>query len=103
MTARYIGEVDLIRTCADKVRSHNAEAAMDAAIGAAGITRLIGYQVSKACHEGRLRTVLQGFKPEAMPVNLLYLGEGSLPLKTRAFIDFTVPRPRDRLTRARPL
>ncbi len=33
-----------------------------------------------------------------MPASLIYLAQGRLPMKTRAFIDFAVGRLRDRLS-----
>jgi hypothetical protein len=36
--------------------------------------------------------VLEDFEPEPWPVSLVYAGQGLLPLKLRAFIDFAAPR-----------
>jgi DNA-binding transcriptional LysR family regulator len=71
---------------------NTAEAAIDAAIAGAGITRVLSYQVVDAIRAGTLVMVLQGFEPEPMPVSLVYAAQGLLPLKLRAFIDFAVPR-----------
>src|SRR5664279_706184 len=71
---------------------NTAEAAIDAAIAGAGITRVLSYQVVDAVRAGTLVMVLQGFEPEPMPVSLVYAAQGLLPLKLRAFIDFAVPR-----------
>lgn len=71
---------------------NTAEAAIDAAIAGAGITRVLCYQIVNAVRDGRLVVVLEDFEPEPMPVSLVYSAQGLLPLKLRAFIDFAVPR-----------
>lgn len=71
---------------------NTAEAAIDAAVAGAGITRVLSYQVVDAVRAGTLVMVLEDFEPEPMPVSLVYAAQGLLPLKLRAFIDFAVPR-----------
>ena len=71
---------------------NTAEAAIDAAIAGAGITRVLSYQIVDAVRAGTLVVVLQNFEPEPMPISLVYAAQGLLPLKLRAFIDFAVPR-----------
>ena len=71
---------------------NTAEAAIDAAVAGAGITRVLSYQVVDAVRAGTLVMVLEDFEPEPMPVSLVYAAQGLLPLKLRAFIDFSVPR-----------
>jgi hypothetical protein len=39
-----------------------------------------------------LVTVLSSFEPATSPVSLVYVGQGPLPLKIRAFVDFAAPR-----------
>jgi DNA-binding transcriptional LysR family regulator len=74
-----------------------AEAVLDAAIAGAGITRLYSYHVADAVRDGRLEVLLTGFEPRPLPVNIVYLGGGLVPLKVRAFIDFAAPQLRARL------
>ena len=50
-----------------------------------------------AIRAGALQTVLPAFEPAAAPVSLVYDGQGALPLKLRAFLDFAVPELRQRL------
>jgi DNA-binding transcriptional LysR family regulator len=68
------------------------EAAIDAAIAGAGITRVLSYQIADALRTGVLAEVLQTFEPARMPVNLVYTERRLLPLKLRAFLDFAAPR-----------
>lgn len=71
---------------------NTAEAAIDAAIAGVGLTRVLSYQIAAAMSAGRLVTVLQDFAPDPVPVSLVYPGQGSLPMKLRAFLDFAAPR-----------
>ncbi len=77
---------------------NTAEAAVDAAVAGAGITRLLSYQVADALAAGKLVTALEEFEPAPWPVSLLHGGQGMLPLKLRAFLDFAAPRLKSRLT-----
>ena len=69
-----------------------AEAAIDAALAGIGITRVLSYQVAPLIHAGRLIYVLAEFEPTASPVQLVYPGQGRMPMKLRAFLDFITPR-----------
>jgi len=75
-----------------------ADAAIDAAVLGLGLTRVLSYQVADALHDGRLVRVLIDEESPAVPSSLIYAGQGRLPMKTRAFIDFAVGRLRDRLS-----
>ncbi len=74
-----------------------ADAAIAASTLGLGLTRVLSYQVADALREGRLVRVLADDEPPAMPVSLIYTGQGRLPMKTRAFIDFSVGKLRERL------
>jgi DNA-binding transcriptional LysR family regulator len=71
---------------------NTAEAAIDAAIAEVGITRALSYQVASALRAGTLALALREFEPKPWPVSLVYAGQGLLPLKLRAFLDFAAPR-----------
>lgn len=68
------------------------EAAIDAATLAVGVTWVLSYQAAGAVQVDALVLALEKFEPEPWPVSLVYTGQGLLPLKTRAFLDFAVPR-----------
>ncbi|WP_431299089.1 LysR family transcriptional regulator [Tabrizicola sp. BL-A-41-H6] len=74
-----------------------AEAAIDAAVAGLGVTRVLSYQAAAAKNSNLLRTILEPFEPAAMPVSLVYDGQGTLPLKLRAFLDFAAPKLKGRL------
>ena len=71
---------------------NTADAAIAAAIAGTGITRVLSYQVADALAAGELRLVLESFEPEPLPVHLVYPAQSLLPLKLRAFLDFSGPR-----------
>ena len=75
-----------------------ADAAIEAAVLGLGLTRVLSYQVADALQEGRLVRVLIDEESPAVPASLIYPGQGRLPMKTRAFIDFAVGCLRDRLS-----
>lgn len=66
---------------------NTADAAVAAAESGIGITRVLSYQVAPQLADGRLIRVLQEHEPTPSPVNLLYVRQGSIPAKTRAFLD----------------
>jgi len=76
---------------------NTAEAAIDAAVAGVGITRVLSYQIAEALRARTLKILLGDFEPEPSPVNLVYAGQGLLPIKTRAFVDFAVERLRRQL------
>ena len=75
-----------------------ADAAIEAAVLGLGLTRVLSYQVAGALQDGRLVRVLVDHESPEVPANLIYPGQGRLPMKTRAFIDFAAARLRDRLS-----
>jgi DNA-binding transcriptional LysR family regulator len=71
---------------------NTAEAAIDAAVAGLGITRVLSYQITAALRAGALQTVLGDHAPPPSPVSLVHAGQGLMPLKTRAFLDFATER-----------
>jgi DNA-binding transcriptional LysR family regulator len=76
---------------------NTAEAAIDAAIAGVGVTRVLSYQAEAALRAGVLLRMLRRFEPAPMPISLVHAGQGRLPLKLRAFLDFAAPRLKARL------
>jgi DNA-binding transcriptional LysR family regulator len=74
-----------------------AEAVVEAALAGTGIIRLFSYHVASAVKDGKLSLLLEEFEPPPLPINIVYLGGGLLPLKVRAFLDFAAPRLKARL------
>jgi len=76
---------------------NSAEAAIDAAIAGTGLTSVLSYQAEAALRVGSVKLILRDFESPPLPVNFLYLGQGRLPLKVRAWLDFSTPRLRERI------
>lgn len=91
------GHADLVVPVRPRLVINTAEAAVDAAVQGAGITRVLSYQVGDALKSGALTVVLKKSEPEPLPVSLMYTSQRLLPIKLRAFIDFALPRLRARL------
>ena len=76
------------------------DAAIDAGLAGAGVVRTYSYQVADYVRDDLLQLLLEAYEPPPRPVHVVYCRQSRLPLKLRAFIDFVVPRLRDRLTAA---
>lgn len=76
---------------------NTAEAAIDAAVRGAGVTRVLSYQIEKAAQAGKLVIALKKYEHMPVPVSLVYTGQRRLPLKLRVFLDFAAPRLRSAL------
>lgn len=76
------------------------DGAIDAGLSGAGIIRAVSYQIADYVRRGQLTVLFEAFEPLPRPVHLVYDKQGRLPLKLRAFVDFVVPRIRERLIQA---
>ena len=74
-----------------------AEAALVAAAGGAGIARVFSYYMVDLPKARELVNLLEAYEPPPVPVHLIYPGQRHVPLKLRAFLDFSIPRLRARL------
>ena len=72
-------------------------AAIKSALADLGIIRVLSYQVEDELRSGQLQMLLPDFAPEPLPVSLVYPDAELLPLKVRCFLDWTVPRLRERM------
>jgi DNA-binding transcriptional LysR family regulator len=81
----------------------SADAAVEAASAGVGLTNILCYQAAKAIESGALDVVLGDYEPAPAPVNLVHAGQGLLPLKLRAFLDFAAPRLRERMNKGQVL
>jgi DNA-binding transcriptional LysR family regulator len=97
-----VGKVDASVPVHSRLVVNTAEAAIDAAIAGVGVTRVLSYQIATARRADKLEIVLADFEPASWPVSLVYDGQGILPLKLRAFLDFAVPRLKTELSQADP-
>ena len=107
MTSRHVwnfsvGKADIAVPVRSRLAVSTAEAAVDAAVAGIGITRVLSYQMAQALHTGALQIALAAYEPPPWPVSLVHTGQGILPLKLRAFLDFAAPRLKARLAEAGP-
>ena len=70
----------------------NLESACDAARAGIGITMAFSYNVTDLIRSGELVPLLQDFQPSPRPVSFVYSPNRFMPVKLRAFLDFTLPR-----------
>jgi DNA-binding transcriptional LysR family regulator len=82
---------------ASRLVMNSSEAAIVAAKAGAGIARALSYQIDDLVKERSLVTLLEAYEPAPMPVALIYPSQRQVPLKLRAFLDFAIPRLRERL------
>jgi DNA-binding transcriptional LysR family regulator len=73
-----------------------AEAAIDAAVSGFGITRVLSYQAVDALQQRTLLRLLRNHEGPQMPIHVLYPDGRHPPPKLRAFLDFLLPRLRQR-------
>jgi DNA-binding transcriptional LysR family regulator len=73
------------------------EAAVAAAADGAGIAWVLSYLVNDLAKSRAVVTLLEAYEPSPMPVSLVYPTRRQVPLKLRAFLDFSIPRLRERL------
>ncbi len=73
------------------------ESACDAARAGIGIGEAFSYYVADAIKSAELTPLLQGFRPPPLPISFVYSPNRFMPVKLRAFLDFTLPRLRARL------
>lgn len=71
---------------------NSSEAAIDAALTGACITRVLSYMVADHLRAGRLRLVLEDFEAEPLPIHVVYREGRRAPARVRSFVDFVVPR-----------
>ena len=76
---------------------NSVEAAVSAATAGAGIARVLSYQIDDLVRSGALAILLEGYEPSPMPVSFIYPSQRQVPLKLRVFLDFSIPRLRERL------
>jgi DNA-binding transcriptional LysR family regulator len=76
----------------------DSEAAIEAAIAGAGITRVMSYKMEAARRAGTLVLMLEEFEQEPWPVHIVYAERKPIPLKLRAFLKWVTPRLKARLT-----
>ncbi|WP_424970831.1 LysR family transcriptional regulator [Dinoroseobacter sp. S76] len=70
----------------------SAAAAIAIARGGWGLTRVLSYQIGPDLQAGSLRTVLEDYEPEPLPIHLVHVEGRRAPAKIRSFVDFAKAR-----------
>lgn len=92
--------VEMTMAFRSRLSVNTIDAAIEAGLSGAGLIRAMSYQVVDHVRSKRMTIVLESFEPPPPPVHLVYDKQSRLPLKLRAFVDFAVPRLRERLAQA---
>ena len=79
------------------VRSNRASVCIEAAVRGFGLARIARTGVDRELKSGGLKTVLDQYECASIPLHLVYVKQGLMPLKVRAFVDWMAPRIRDKL------
>lgn len=82
---------------ARRLAATTSEAAIDAALAGAGLAQALLYQVVDHVMRGALILVLEEFEPATLPLSVVYQPAPLMPLKLRTFLDFAIPRMKQRL------
>jgi DNA-binding transcriptional LysR family regulator len=80
-----------------RVHATDVVAACEAAKKGLGIARVPNFMVPDDLRTGSLVEVLAAYAPKPFPVHIVYMKQGLMPLKVRAFIDWMSPRLRQAL------
>jgi DNA-binding transcriptional LysR family regulator len=75
----------------------SVDAAVLAALAGAGLARVLSYQIDDLVKARSLVTVMEAYEPPPLPVHVIYPSQRQVPLKLRAFLDFAIPRFRERM------
>jgi DNA-binding transcriptional LysR family regulator len=83
------------------ISTNQIDAALDACLQGLGCGRFLCYQVAAYRKDARLRYVLEAHEPDPLPVSFVYPQARLVSARLRAFIDWVVPRMRERLGTAK--
>jgi DNA-binding transcriptional LysR family regulator len=99
LTWRFLeGDRQVVAPIRSRLCVSTSEAAIQAAIAGAGLTRVMSYKMEAAKRSGALAIVLDNFEQEPLPVNIVYAQRTQVPLKLRTFLNWVTPRLKARLT-----
>jgi DNA-binding transcriptional LysR family regulator len=92
------GTREIVAPIRSRLVVSDSEAAIDAAIAGAGITRVMSYKMEAAKRSGALEIMLEEFELEPLPVHIVYAERNPMPLKLRLFLNWVIPRLKARLS-----
>ena len=71
---------------------NTVDASISAVVTGWGLTRTLSYQVAEHIAAGRLKTVLDEYEEEPLPIHVVHVEGRHVSAKTRAFVDFAVQK-----------
>ncbi|EAR10645.1 LysR substrate-binding domain-containing protein [Reinekea blandensis] len=80
-----------------RFRVNSGQAVVDAAVAQIGFARVLYYQAFPALKVGSLVSVLNEYEREPVPIHMMHVARGRMPLKLLCFLDFAIPRMRTEL------
>jgi DNA-binding transcriptional LysR family regulator len=89
--------VEIAAAIRSRLTVSTSEAAVEAAVAGAGITRVMSYKMEAARRAGALVILLQDYEKDPLPVHIIYTERKPMPLKLRVFLDWLTPRLKARL------
>lgn len=79
-----------------RLMTNSVDAAINACRDGLGIGAFLSYMVQAPIRAGELKPILRKYESEPLPIHFLYPHAKLLSARVRAFIDFAVPRLRER-------
>ncbi|MBB3543609.1 MULTISPECIES: LysR family transcriptional regulator [unclassified Rhizobium] len=67
-------------------------ASIEAAVTGWGLSRTLSYQVAEHLAAGRLKTVIEEYEEEPLPIHVVHVEGRHVSAKTRAFVDFVAQK-----------
>jgi DNA-binding transcriptional LysR family regulator len=89
---RFGGDRPATVRIASRLAVSNIAAGIEVACQGWGLCRALSYQVAPHLEAGTLRTVLEAFEPDPLPVHLVHVEGRRAAAKVRSFLDFAAPR-----------
>jgi DNA-binding transcriptional LysR family regulator len=86
---RQDGEINHLKA-RTRISCATVQAAIDAVVHGAGITRCLSYPVYNHLRSGRLRRLLQPYELPALPVHVVYREGRKASMRVRSFVDHIV-------------
>jgi len=75
-----------------RLNTNTNDAAIEAALRSYGITRLLSYQIADHLAEGTLKTILEDWQPEPLPIHILHREGRHVASRVRTFVDLMAER-----------
>lgn len=80
-----------------RIRVNSPVSAVDATIRGLGLTRAFNFMIDDKLRDGTLVRILDDYDGGFLPLHLVYVRQGMLPVKVRAFLDWIAPKLREKL------